>query len=389
MYYMTGGGHVSNATLVKKLGEEAVLYCNDMERDEAARSGLQVELYSKYPFSKLLETAGGDSARAEALRFQQIFKELHIRSGKIGLYGKVEVSNVLAFLKHLEELVPDVTIIGESTLESIFQRAMETKEESEVEHIRAIGAVTTKVVGLVADYLTSCEVRADEVLLKEDGTPLKLGEVRQKIDLWLAERGAVPSEGYIFALGRDAGVPHSTGNPEDLMSLGKTIVFDLYPQEQSAGYFYDFTRTWSLGYASPEAQEMYDQVQEVYIKVVEKLAINVPFKQYQHLTCEEFQKFGHETPINGEYPEEGYIHSLGHGLGINIHERPFSSLQVSDDHRLIPGVVITIEPGLYYPSKGMGFRIEDSYWVRPDGKIELLAEYPYDFVLEMKKWKKG
>ena len=86
--------------------------------------------------------------------------------------------------------------------------------------------------------------------------------------------------------------------------------------------------------------------------------------------------------------QEGYIHSLGHGLGINVHERPFSSVYVSDDHRLVPGVVITIEPGLYYPEKGMGFRIEDSYWVRPDGKMELLAAYPYDFVLEMKKWKK-
>jgi Xaa-Pro aminopeptidase len=49
---------------------------------------------------------------------------------------------------------------------------------------------------------------------------------------------------------------------------------------------------------------------------------------------------------------------------------------------------MTIEPGLYYPEKGMGVRIEDSYWVRPDGKIERLAEYPYDFVLPMRKWKK-
>jgi Xaa-Pro aminopeptidase len=54
---------------------------------------------------------------------------------------------------------------------------------------------------------------------------------------------------------------------------------------------------------------------------------------------------------------------------------------------LKPGVIITIEPGLYYPDKEMGVRIEDSYWVRPDGAVEILAEYPYDFVLPMKKWK--
>ena len=60
---------------------------------------------------------------------------------------------------------------------------------------------------------------------------------------------------------------------------------------------------------------------------------------------------------------------------------PGLSLTDGDDNILKPGVVITIEPGLYYPEKGMGFRIEDSYWVRPDGRMEMLAEYPYDFVL--------
>ena len=65
-----------------------------------------------------------------------------------------------------------------------------------------------------------------------------------------------------------------------------------------------------------------------------------------------------------------------------------ADLLTGDDHRLAPGVVITSEPGLYYPEKGMGFRIEDTLWVRPDGKMETLADYPYDFVLPMKKWKK-
>jgi Xaa-Pro aminopeptidase len=85
---------------------------------------------------------------------------------------------------------------------------------------------------------------------------------------------------------------------------------------------------------------------------------------------------------------EGYVHSLGHGLGLNIHERPHSRHTVTADNLLKSGVVVTIEPGLYYPEKGMGFRIEDSYWMRPDGTFELLAEYPYDFVLPMKNWKK-
>jgi Xaa-Pro aminopeptidase len=75
-------------------------------------------------------------------------------------------------------------------------------------------------------------------------------------------------------------------------------------------------------------------------------------------------------------------------VGLNIHERPGSRLTQGDDHRLTAGVVIASEPGLYYPDQGMGVRIEDTLWVRPDGRMEILAEYPYDFVLPMKKWKK-
>jgi Xaa-Pro aminopeptidase len=226
------------------------------------------------------------------------------------------------------------------------------------------------------------------VLLKEDGAPLTIDDVKQKINLWLAERGAVPSEGFIFAIGRDAGIPHSQGNPEDVLCLGQTIVFDIYPQESGGGYFFDFTRSWCLGYASPEAQELYDQVYDVYRQVVDNMDLNAPFKEYQRMTCEFFESKGHKSPMTTSSPLDGYVHSLGHGVGINIHERPFSSLLTGDDQRLAPGVVITIEPGLYYPEKNMGFRIEDTYWVRPDGKIEILAGYPYDFVLPMKHWNK-
>ena len=100
------------------------------------------------------------------------------------------------------------------------------------------------------------------------------------------------------------------------------------------------------------------------------------------------RRMGIRLRLKNPETTEGYVHSLGHGVGLNIHERPWSGLTASDDNLLKPGVVITIEPGLYYPDKGMGFRIEDTYWVRPDGKIELLVEYPYDFVLPMKNWKK-
>jgi len=61
---------------------------------------------------------------------------------------------------------------------------------------------------------------------------------------------------------------------------------------------------------------------------------------------------------------------------------------MADDNILKPNAVFAIEPGLYYPEQGMGVRIEDTVWVRPDGGVEILVDYPYDFVLNMKKWRR-
>jgi Xaa-Pro aminopeptidase len=388
MYYFVGGGHVSGALLIKKLGEEPVLFYNDMERDEAARSGLKTVSYSQYPLKDLQTQANGSKADEMALRLQKILLEHGLSKGRAAVYGKVEISTLFGLLSQLQTLLPDLELIGESPRDSTLLHAMETKSDVEVARIRKMGAITTTVVQMVREYLTNCDVRDDEVLLKEDGSPLTIGDVKSKISLWLAERGAVNAAGMIFAIGRDAGVPHSVGNPNDLLTLGQTIVFDIFPAEEGGGYFYDFTRTWSLGYATPEAQAMYDQVYEIYRQVVENLDLNASFIEYQRMTCEYFESKGHQTQLSTKAPLEGYVHSLGHGVGLNIHERPWSRLTSGDDNILKPGVVITIEPGLYYPDKGMGIRIEDTYWVRPDGKFELLAEHPYDFVLPMKKWKK-
>lgn len=388
MYYFVGSGHVGGALLIKKMGKEPVLFYNDMERDEAAKSGLKTVSFSEFPITDFLEQANGDGQLAGALQLKKILSEYGLSGGRVAVYGKVELSYLFSILMKISNLMPELEFVSESRIDSTLLRAMETKDDVEVARIRQMGAVTTTVVKMVQDYLTSCEVREDEVLLKEDGNPLTIGDVKSKISLWLAERGAVDVEGTIFAIERDAGVPHSVGNPQDLMTLGKTIIFDIFPAEQGGGYFYDFTRTWSLGYATPEAQALYDQVHEIYDKVVENLDLNASFIDYQRMTCEYFESKGHKTQLNTKAPLDGYVHSLGHGVGLNIHERPWSSLIVNGDNILKPGVIVTIEPGLYYPEKRMGVRIEDTYWVRQDGKTELLAEYPYDFVLPMKKWKK-
>jgi len=388
MYYLTGGGHINEALLIKKWRQDAILFCNPMEREEAARSGLKVRLLNEFDEHESLKGLEENSVAQHALRLQMILRTLGLEKAQIGVYGKTDFGHRLAVLSALGEFLPDVRFVGEGFNDSIFVRAMETKDEGEIAHIRKMGQVTVEVVRLVADYLTSCDVRGDEVLLKDDGTALTVGDVHKKIRLWVAERGAALPQGFIFATGHDAGVPHSTGDPEALIRLGQTIIFDLYPAEAGGGYFYDFTRTWSLGYATPEAQKLYGQVREIYERIMDNLDLNASFKQYEMMVCDYFESEGHATKRTvPPAPLNGYVHSLGHGVGLNIHERPVSTLSGAPDNILRPGVVMTAEPGLYYPENNMGVRIEDTVWLRPDGKAEILADYSYDFVLPMKKWK--
>jgi hypothetical protein len=73
-----------------------------MERDEAAKSGLEIRLYSQYPPEELMKAAGNDSSRMLALRFQRMFADIGLSSGRLGVYGMVEISGALTALTHLQ-----------------------------------------------------------------------------------------------------------------------------------------------------------------------------------------------------------------------------------------------------------------------------------------------
>ena len=279
--------------------------------------------------------------------------------------------------------MPEIEFTG-ILKDSVIQKARMTKDADEAERIRKMGKITTRVVRQAADYLTSCKVENNH-LIEESGNPVTISIVKGLINRWLAELGAENPEETIFSIGRDAGIPHNTGNPDDVIELGKPIVFDIYPCEKGGGYFYDFTRTWCLGYAPPEVQKLYDQVASVFHHVMGSLETGKQFKHYQDITCQLFSAMGHATIADKPDITEGYVHSIGHGLGLEVHENPFSGITSANSDVLKPGVIFSIEPGLYYPSKDMGIRIEDTVYLNPEGHFEIIADFPYDLVLPMKK----
>jgi Xaa-Pro aminopeptidase len=382
MYYLTGGAHLTNADLIKKRGQAPVLFCYPMERDEAANTGLTVRNLADYRLQDLLTQNKGDQLKAAVARYGLMLKDLEITSGRVGLYGRLDAGVAFSVFSGLQKELPGLEVVGELG-NSLINQAMATKDAAEAARIRQMGQVTTAVVGEVAEFLSSHRAKQGK-LVKKDGTDLTIGEVKTRINLWLAERGAENPAGTIFSIGRDAGVPHSSGHPADKLYLGQTIVFDIFPCEAGGGYFYDFTRTWCLGFAPDEAQSLYDDVRFVYHQVMAGLKTGAWFRDYQELTCSLFEGRNHPTIKSDPQTQQGYVHSIGHGLGLNVHELPVSGAMATPADRLNPGVVVTIEPGLYYPERGLGVRLEDTVWVNPSGQFEILAPYPLDLVLPVK-----
>ncbi len=382
MVYLTGGGNFSSADLIKKRNEPAVLFYNPIERDEAAKSGLACRNLADYNYAELLKQANGDTQNAIAKRYLMMLNDLGISHGNIGLYGRVEIGTYYGIFAALQSELPGILLVGEAN-DAVLEMARITKDTGEVERIKKMGEITIEVVGMTADFITSHRAK-NGLMVKTNGEPLTIGDVKQRINLWLSERGAENPEDTIFAIGRDAGVPHSSGNSADPLRLGQTIVFDIYPCEAGGGYYYDFTRTWCLGYASDQVHALHETVLSAYKTIAAQLKAGELFRLYNDMACDIFSSQGHPTIREDPQTQSGYVHSLGHGIGLNVHERPGSGISSDEADRLAPGVVFTLEPGLYYPEKGMGVRLENSLLVRPDGAIEPLVDYPMDLVLPVK-----
>jgi len=383
MVYFTGLHHISIANLFILQGKEPILLHQSMEREEAQKTGLHTVSMNDYPFPDFMKLADGDALKAYGLTFQKILTNLGLTRGKVAVSGLKDVGSTLVRLNELKRILPDIEFTGVIENDP-FEVARLTKDEKEIERIRIMGRTTTEIVALTADYLSDSHEK-DGVLVDVDGHPITIADVKKKIRLWMAERNVESPEETIFALGRDAGIPHSAGNPEDVLRTGVPIVFDIFPCEAGGGYFYDFTRTWCIGYAPPEIQALYEQVLQVYKTIAAEFKIDTPFTRYQKRTCELFAEMGHATIMEDPSIEEGYVHSVGHGIGLAVHEEPFSGTAASPLSTLKPGSVFTLEPGLYYPSQNMGVRLEDSYVATQSGKFEKLADYPLDLVIPLKK----
>ncbi|MBC8162327.1 MAG: aminopeptidase P family protein [Roseiflexaceae bacterium] len=377
--YFVKGEHLVGL-VVKKRGEPAILIHSPWEQVQAEKTGMVLVSRDRWSIREI-EQDFPDPFDATVEHRRRMLADLGV-SGRVGLYGTVPIGPFFALWMALAQKIPGLELVAEPQKDVISQARL-TKSSDEIELMRDVGRRTCVVVQAVVDFIAAGRAEGDTVV-DAHGTPITIGAVKAFMRRELAANNLEDPSGTIFAQGRDAGLPHATGDEAAQLKLGQAIVFDIFPRQAGGGYFHDMTRTFAIGHASADLQELYDTVKGSFEHVLGELEAGGPTIAFQKLTCQYFEARGHET-IATKYPiEEGYIHSLGHGIGLEVHENIRFPSTIDSGDVIVPGCVFTLEPGLYYPSRNMGVRLEDTVYCRPDGSIESLTPFPMELVIPLR-----
>ncbi|MDD5697509.1 MAG: M24 family metallopeptidase [Victivallaceae bacterium] len=241
----------------------------------------------------------------------------------------------------------------------LFYPERQRKSAQELDHIIAALRVAEAGLRRGVAVIREAAVNADGRLVW-NGEILTSEILQAEIAISMIRRGGF-SDATIAACGNQAAQPHHTGSGP--LSANKTIILDIFPRLHQTGYWGDLTRTVVKGQAPDIVKKAYAAVFEAreYAKtLIRPGAIPAEIHEAAKTVLENHGfRTGRQNDRNF-----GFFHGLGHGLGLQIHEKP--CLDSVGAEPLQGGEVLTVEPGLYYPEWG-GVRLEDVVTVTPDG----------------------
>ncbi len=190
-------------------------------------------------------------------------------------------------------------------------------------------------------------------------------EVANELEMFMRSKGADSSSfDIIVASGLRSALPHGVAS-DKVIQTGELVTLDFGAYYK--GYCSDITRTLAIGPVSDELRQIYDTVLRAQLAGVEGIRAGITGIEADALTRDIIKEAGY-----GEY----FGHSTGHGLGMEVHEAP--GLSFRSDTVLEPGMVVTIEPGIYINGVG-GCRIEDDVVITEDG-CYLLTQSPKELI---------
>jgi Xaa-Pro aminopeptidase len=195
--------------------------------------------------------------------------------------------------------------------------------------------------------------RAFEQILQQIRPGMTEKEVALRLEVIMREHGATSSSfDTIVASGWRSALPHGVAS-DKVIEKGDLVTLDFGAYYQ--GYASDITRTVMMGKPTEKQKEIYQIVLEANKKAIAGVQPGKTGKEVDAIARNYIKEHGY-----GDY----FGHSTGHGLGMEVHEEPLVSTR--GEEALVPGMVITIEPGIYIPDLG-GVRIEDDLIVTESG----------------------
>ena len=245
-----------------------------------------------------------------------------------------------------------------------FVRRRRVKSGAELEGIRRAQKAADAAMGVAA------------ALIRELRPGLTSEEVRAAMTAVAEEHGCeLPGE-VIVSHGAQSALGHESGFGE--IPAGVPVIVDIWPRDRASRCYADMTRTFVSGGGTPppELADFWKWTKDSLDRVYAQIRAGVDGKTLMETSAQPYIEAGQPTQLTkapGELLEDGYYHSLGHGVGLEVHERPFMG-RLSDE--LLAGDVVTLEPGCYRQGFG-GCRLEDLVVVT-EGGCEVLTDFPYD-----------
>ncbi|WP_254864687.1 M24 family metallopeptidase [Halovivax gelatinilyticus] len=359
-YYLSGYHAPDNfATLYADGAVHLLLSELEYTRAKSDSDGETVRKLSEFDYQETLETHGPETARQRVM------------AAFVRDYGVESVGVPESFPVGTADVLRDAGIDVVTDYADVIGTIRAVKTDDEVEHVRRTQRANEAAMDAAKSMLAAATV--EDGVLHHDGDVLTSEAVRREIELTLLKRGCA-MDNCIVACGAAAARAHDFGSGP--LEPHIPIVIDIFPKDKSSGYCSDMTRAFVKGEPEAWVREWYDHTHDAYEAALGAIEAGVTGEAVHDAVCDVYEAAGFPTLRSDESTEDGFFHSTGHGVGLDVHEAPRLG---QGGGELEDGHIVTVEPGLYEQGTG-GVRIEDIVVVRDDG-YENLTEYPTELTV--------